>query len=81
MIKIAIIYFTFFFNISPIFPLFLQVTTIVYVGLLVLEKFPITVIIGGLISNGLYFLLLNDFPFIELTSPVFLGGVGKSPLP
>jgi len=40
-----------------------------------LEKFPITVIIGGLISNGLYFLLLNDFPFIELTSPVFLGGV------
>ena len=49
-----------------------------YVGLLVLEKFPITVIIAGLISNGLYFLLLKDFPFIELTSPVFLGGVGKS---
>jgi len=60
--------------------LFLQVTTIVYVGLLVLEQFPIKVIIAGLISNGLYFWLLKDFPFIELTSPVFLGGVGKSPV-
>jgi len=59
----------------------LQVITIIYVGLFVLEKFPITVIIGGLIGNGLYFLLLKDFPFIELTSPVFLGGVGKIPLP
>lgn len=68
-----------FFNISPTFPLCLQVTTITYVGLLVLEKFPITLIIGGLMSNGLYFLLLKDFPFIELTSPVFLGGVGKNP--
>jgi len=53
----------------------LVVTTIVYVGLLVLEQFPIKVIIAGLISNGLYFWLLKDFPFIELTSPVFLGGV------
>ena len=74
------IYFTFFLHISY-FSFVFQVTTIVYVGLLVLEKFPITLIIGGLISNALYFLLLKDFPFIELTSPVFLGGVGKSPLP
>lgn len=52
-------------------------TTLVYIGLLVLESFPLLIIIAGLFTNGLYFLLLKDFPFIELTSPVFLGGVGK----
>ena len=63
-----ILFFTFFSS---------QVTTVVYIGLLVLEKFPVSVIIAGLVSNGLYFLLLKDFPFIQLTSPVFLGSVGK----
>lgn len=56
---------------------FLQGTTLVYLGLLVLESFPLLIIIAGLFTNGLYFLLLKDFPFIQLTSPVFLGGVGK----
>ena len=42
-----------------------------------LESFPLLIIIAGLFTNGLYFLLLKDFPFIQLTSPVFLGGVGK----
>lgn len=50
-------------------------TTLVYLGLLVLESFPLLIIIAGLFTNGLYFLLLKDFPFIQLTSPVFLGGV------
>ncbi|XP_015771140.1 PREDICTED: protein TEX261-like [Acropora digitifera] len=53
----------------------LAVTTVIYIGLLILEGFPISMIIAGLFSNGLYFLLLRDFPFIELTSPVFIGGV------
>ena len=52
-------------------------TTVIYIGLLILEGFPISMIIAGLFSNGLYFLLLRDFPFIELTSPVFIGGVGR----
>lgn len=51
------------------------VTTVIYIGLLVLEGFPISLIIAGLFTNGLYFLLLKDFPFIQLTSPVFIGGV------
>lgn len=53
----------------------LAVTTLVYIGLFILEGFPITLIGAGLFSNGLYYLLLRDFPFIELTSPVFIGGV------
>ncbi|KAK2572119.1 Protein TEX261 [Acropora cervicornis] len=53
----------------------LAVITVIYIGLLILEGFPISMIIAGLFSNGLYFLLLRDFPFIELTSPVFIGGV------
>ena len=52
-------------------------TTVIYIGLLILEGFPISMIMAGLFSNGLYFLLLRDFPFIELTSPVFIGGVGR----
>ncbi|KAM7435252.1 hypothetical protein ABFA07_014797 [Porites harrisoni] len=50
-------------------------TTVVYLGLLVLESFPFSIIIAGILTNGLYFLLLKDFPFIQLTSPVFIGSV------
>ncbi|CAH3026341.1 unnamed protein product [Porites evermanni] len=31
-------------------------TTVVYLGLLVLESFPFSIIIAGILTNGLYFL-------------------------
>ena len=41
------------------------------------EGFPWLMIGLGLVSNGIYSLLLKDFPFIELTSPVFIASIGE----
>ncbi|XP_077992700.1 protein TEX261-like [Glandiceps talaboti] len=49
-------------------------TTVVFVGLILFEDFPYKVTVIGLCSNGIYSLLLKNFPFIELTSPTFIVG-------
>lgn len=50
------------------------IVTAIYLGLLLFEGFPYLLIAAGLLSNGTHYLLLKDFPFISLTSPVFLFG-------
>ncbi|XP_070541226.1 protein TEX261-like [Ptychodera flava] len=47
-------------------------TTVVYVGLILFEDIPYKVTLVGLFGNGVYSLLLINFPFIEVTSPAFL---------
>ena len=54
-----------------------QGTTAVYVGFLLFEEIPLTTIVCGLLGNAAYFLLLQDFPYFVLTSPGFIGSVGK----
>jgi len=48
----------------------------VYIGLLMFERIPFYVIAPGLLANGVYAMLLNEFPYISLTSIWFLSGVG-----
>ena len=54
-----------------------QGTTAVYVGFLLFEEIPLTTIVCGLLGNAAYFFLLQDFPYFVLTSPGFIGSVGK----
>ncbi|XP_013420801.1 protein TEX261 [Lingula anatina] len=51
------------------------ISTCVYVGLLLFEDLPFSLIALGLLSNGVYYLMLNTFPVIEFTSPTFLAGI------
>ncbi|XP_031571349.1 protein TEX261-like [Actinia tenebrosa] len=51
--------------------------TVVYICLLVFEGFPWLMIAIGLVSNGIYSMLLKDFPFIDLTSPVFIASIAS----
>ncbi|KAK3739833.1 hypothetical protein QZH41_009075, partial [Actinostola sp. cb2023] len=60
---------------SKIIKYILIIVTLVYICLLVLEGFPWLMITIGLVSNGMYALLLKDFPFIELASPVFIASI------
>ncbi|XP_078492130.1 protein TEX261-like [Ciona intestinalis] len=53
----------------------LMVSCVVYVGLWLFESFPFTIIAVGLFTNLVEFSLLRSFPFIELTSPNFIGTV------
>ncbi|CAB3990711.1 TEX261 [Paramuricea clavata] len=48
------------------------IISVVYVGLLLFESFPWHVVLMGLVTNIVYYMLLNDFPYISFTSPVFL---------
>ncbi|XP_006820688.1 protein TEX261-like [Saccoglossus kowalevskii] len=59
---------------AKIIKVFLIFTTVVYIGLILFEEFPLKVTLTGLFSNIIYSLLLRNFPFIELTEPVFLIG-------
>ncbi|PIK49477.1 hypothetical protein BSL78_13670 [Apostichopus japonicus] len=45
---------------------------VVYVGLIIFEDFYYSVTVLGLVSVGIYSLMLKDFPFIEISSPVFI---------
>ena len=56
---------------------FFQGTTTTFVGFLLFEDLPLTNIVCGLLGNAAYFLLLQDFPYFVLTSPGFIGSVGK----
>jgi hypothetical protein len=38
---------------------------------------PFFTILFGLLGNGAYFLLLREFPYFALSSPGFIGSVGK----
>ena len=53
-----------------------QATSGIYVAILLFEDLPISLIICGLITNILYYFILQTFPFIELASPTFIASVG-----
>jgi len=44
----------------------------IYMGLWIIEEFPLSMIAAGLFTNMIGFNLLKSFPFIELTSLSFL---------
>lgn len=44
----------------------------IYVGLILFEDVYYSVTVLGLVSIAIYSLMLKDFPFIELSSPVFI---------
>lgn len=50
----------------------LGIVSLIYIGLLIFENFPWFIILVGLATNGIYFMLLKDFPYISLSSPVFI---------
>ena len=45
-------------------------------AILLFEDLPISLIVCGLITNILYYVILQTFPFIELASPTFIALVG-----
>ncbi|ELT98312.1 hypothetical protein CAPTEDRAFT_144139 [Capitella teleta] len=47
-------------------------TSLVYIGFIIFESLSMSLMLLGLASNGVYLLLLKNFPFIELSSPIFL---------
>lgn len=48
---------------------------VVYLGLLVFESFPYTLVSLGIASQISYLLILNNFPYFYLTSPVFISSL------
>ncbi|XP_032222480.1 protein TEX261 isoform X2 [Nematostella vectensis] len=50
---------------------------VIYLCLFIFESFPWYIVVIGLASNVIYLLLLKDFPFIELSSPVFIAAVAS----
>jgi len=55
----------------------LQVTTLTLLGLLFFEDMSWTLLGSCLASNVAYYFVLQTFPFIQLTSPVFVVSLGK----
>ncbi|XP_064630474.1 protein TEX261-like isoform X2 [Lineus longissimus] len=49
--------------------------TAVYVGLFLFEELPLSLIGTGFLAHGVYYLLLQTFPYILLTSPSFIVSV------
>ncbi|CAH1782979.1 unnamed protein product [Owenia fusiformis] len=50
-------------------------STVVYVGFLLFEDLPLSLIVLGLITNGVYILVLKTFPYIEITQPAFVAAI------
>ncbi|XP_072022875.1 protein TEX261-like [Amphiura filiformis] len=50
----------------------LLLTAGTYIGLILFEDLPYYLTLAGLLSTGFYSLLLMNFPFIELMSPIFI---------
>ena len=48
-----------------------------YIGILLFEDLTLMLIVCGLVTNVLYYVILQTFPFIELASPTFIASVGK----
>ncbi|KAK3096222.1 hypothetical protein FSP39_024613 [Pinctada imbricata] len=47
-------------------------TTIVFIGLLLFEEFPLSMIVVGLLGNIAYFFVLQTFPYFDISSPSFI---------
>ncbi|KAH3787612.1 protein TEX261-like [Dreissena polymorpha] len=60
---------------SKIIKYLILVTSSVFVGLLLFEELPLSCIIFGLLGNVAFFLLLQNFPYFEISSPGFIGSV------
>jgi hypothetical protein len=54
------------------FSFFLQVTLSFYIGFLLFEDFPTSVIICGIISQVAHLFILKTFPFVVIASPAFI---------
>ncbi|XP_069139455.1 protein TEX261-like [Argopecten irradians] len=50
-------------------------TSAVFVGLLLLEDFPLMMVVSGLLGNVAFFLVLKTFPYFVISSPAFVGSV------
>jgi len=49
-------------------------TSIIYIGLILFEDFPLYMNVVGLLTNVDHFILLKEFPYISLSSPSFIIG-------
>ena len=54
-----------------------QGTTVIFIGLLLFEDLPLSMVLLGLVGNIAYFFVLQNFPFFEISSPSFLVSIGK----
>jgi hypothetical protein len=51
---------------------FFQITLLLYIGFLLFEDFPASVIICGIISQVAHLFILKTFPFVMIASPAFI---------
>ncbi|KAK7872476.1 hypothetical protein R5R35_014268 [Gryllus longicercus] len=51
------------------------ITLLIYIGFIIFEDFPYSITICGIISQVAHLLILNTFPYVLITSPVFLVSV------
>jgi len=54
----------------------LQVTTLAVVGLMLFEDMPWSLLGSCIASNVAYYFVLQTFPFIQFSSPVFIVSLG-----
>ena len=54
-----------------------QGTTVIFIGLLLFEDLPLSMVLLGLVGNIAYFFVLQNFPYFEISSPSFLVSIGK----
>jgi hypothetical protein len=54
------------------FVFFFQITLLFYIGFLLFEDFPASVIICGIISQVAHLFILKTFPFVAIASPAFI---------
>lgn len=52
-----------------------SVTFVIYVCLFLFESFPTGLVVCGIVSQVLHFILLHSFPFFTVASPQFLAAV------
>ena len=55
----------------------LQTVIAIYVALIVFESFPLWMMVCGLLNQGSHLLVLKSFPFVDITSPSFVAGIGS----
>lgn len=55
--------------------LLLQITLSFYMGFLLFEDFPMSLIICGILSQVAHLLILKTFPFVMIASPAFIVAV------
>lgn len=52
--------------------LMILATTTVYVGLILFDNLPWSLILPGLASQGLHAMIMKSFPFVKVSSPAFI---------